>query len=123
MIASLTIVRYHKAFIPFALLSMAFFRPILVFTKGCTFWKLVGSGRNGTFDLKPDWQQWGLLAVWDDEAAFDDFKTRSFAAKWWKALGCEQWTVQLEPIASHGKWDSKEPFSQPKATEVDGPIA
>jgi len=122
MIASLTIVRYRKAFIPFALLSMAVFRPILRFTKHCTFWKLVGSGRSDTFDLKPDWQQWGLLAVWHDENAFKNFQ-QSFINKWWNRFGTEQWTILLEPLQSHGTWDGKEPFGKPNTAIADGPVA
>ena len=73
MIVSLTIVRYRKSLVPFALLAMAIHRLPLMLTKGCSFWKLLGSGRNGTFDLQPDWQQWGLFAVWEDREAFDRF--------------------------------------------------
>src|SRR5476651_1584823 len=98
MIVSLTIVRYRKAFVPFALLAMAVHRLPLMFQQGCSFWKLLGCGHNGTFDLQPDWQQWGLLAVWDDRESFGEFYRSSFISRWWKALGHESWTVLLEPL-------------------------
>lgn len=122
MIVSLTIIRYRKALIPFALLAMAVHRLPMLLQKGCSFWKLLGSGRNGTFDLHPDWQQWGLLAVWDDQAAFDKFNEGSFIVEWWKLLAYERWTVLCEPLQSHGKWDGKEPFGKSNVNSYIGPV-
>ncbi len=123
MIVSLTIVRYRKLFIPFALLAMAIHRLPMWLQKGCSFYKLLGSGHNGTFDLQPDWQQWGLLACWDSREDFDRFQASSFVANWWKILSHEGWTVLCEPLQSHGKWDGKEPFGNPEAKEHTGPVA
>ncbi len=123
MIVSLTIIRYRKAMVPFALLAMAIHRLPLWLQKGCTFWKLLGSGHNGTFDLHPDWQQWGLLAVWNNRETFDKFDKSGFVAKWWDKLATEQWTVLLEPLQSHGKWDGKAPFDNPNITEHTGIVA
>lgn len=123
MIVSLTIVRYRKAFIPFALLAMAIHRLPLMLRQGCSFWKLLGCGRNGTFDLKPDWQQWGLLAVWDTREDFERFNTTSFIARWWKLLTYERWTILCHPLASHGKWDDKQPFGEPATQSHTGPVA
>ncbi len=72
MIVSLTIVRYPKAFVPLALMAMAILRLPLYFQRKCSFYKLMGSGKNGTFDFHPDWQQWALLAVWEDEESFQN---------------------------------------------------
>ncbi|WP_426667544.1 DUF3291 domain-containing protein [Mucilaginibacter sp. McL0603] len=123
MIVSLTMVRYRKSFIPFALLAMAVHRLPMLFQKGCTFWQLLGSGKSGTFDLYPDWQQWGLLAVWKSRDDFDKFYDRSFIAKWWNVFCIEKWTILLEPLQSHGKWDGKEPFGNPNIENYNGPIA
>lgn len=123
MIVSLTIVRYQKALIPFALLAMAILRLPLYFQQKCSFFKLMGTGKNGTFDLHPDWQQWALLAVWDDEESFDHFNQKSFAAQWWKIFAAEKWTVLLEPLQSHGQWSGKEPFCNPQKTDYQGTVA
>ena len=123
MIVSLTIVRYRKSLIPFALLAMAVHRLPLMLTKQCSFWKLLGSGSNGTFDLQPDWQQWGLLAVWDNREAFDGFYNKSFINSWWKTLAAEKWTILCEPLQSHGKWDGHEPFGKPNTKVITGPVA
>ncbi|SDD23203.1 spheroidene monooxygenase [Mucilaginibacter pineti] len=123
MIVSLTIVRYRKLFIPLALLAMALHRLPMWLQKGCTFWKLLGSGRNGTFDLQPDWQQWGLLACWESREDFDSFYSNSFVSGWWRHLGYEKWTLLCQPIQSHGKWDGKEPFGKPAIKDYNGPVA
>jgi len=123
MIVSLTIIRYRKAFVPFALLAMAMHRLPMSLQKGCSFRKLLGSGRNGTFDLQPDWQQWGLMAVWDTREHYNRFAESSFVSKWWKALTLEQWTVLCQPSQAHGTWDGKEPFGKPNARDMVGPIA
>ncbi|MFD0793867.1 DUF3291 domain-containing protein [Mucilaginibacter litoreus] len=123
MIVSLTIVRYRKLFVPFALFAMAIHRLPMSLQNGCSFWKLLGTGSNGTFDLQPDWQQWGLMAVWDDREAYDRFAQKSFVSKWWNALTKESWTLLCRPIQSHGKWDGKEPFGKPTGRDIEGPIA
>lgn len=123
MIVSLTIIRYRKLFVPFALLAMAIHRLPLLMQKGCSFYKLLGSGKNGTFDLEPDWQQWGLLACWNNRDDFDAFYKQSFVSSWWKTLGTENWTILCQPIQSHGTWNGKEPFSIPAAEDIKGPVA
>jgi hypothetical protein len=114
MIISLTIVRYRGLLIPFALIAMAIHRLPLWLNKQCSFWKLLGCGKNGTFDLSPDWQQWGLLAVWDTREDFNHFYTHSLIRWWWKTFTHEQWTILCEPLISHGKWNGKHPFGKPE---------
>ena len=123
MIVSLTIVRYPNAFVPLALMAMAILRLPMFFQPKCSFYKLMGSGKNGTFDFHPDWQQWALLAIWEDEESFHQFDQNSFVSKWWKQFASEKWTVLLQPIQTHGKWDKKEPFGEPNLTDYNGPIA
>jgi len=123
MIVSLTIVRYRKLFIPFALMAMAVHRLLMWLQKGCTFWKLLGSGKNGTFDLKPDWQQWGLLAVWQTQNDFESFYKQSTVSRWWTLFGVERWTVLLSPLQSHGKWSAEEPFICADDPNYTGPVA
>lgn len=122
MIVSLTIVRYRKRFIPFALLAMAMHREPMKKQKSCSFWQLVGSGKNGTFSLTPDWQQWGLLAAWDNRDGFNAFYKDSFVSRWWNKFRCEKWTILCEPLQSHGKWEGKEPFGDMNIQGYDGPV-
>lgn len=84
----------------------------------------MGCGKNGTFDINPDWQQWGLLAVWKDQKEYDSFMANSFISKWWQRFGDSKTTYVCVPYESHGTWDGKEPFGNPTPDRsYDGPIA
>jgi hypothetical protein len=123
MIVSLTIVRYRKVLIPFALLSMAIFRLPMRFQKGRNFYRLLGCGKVGNaFSTRPDWQQWAILACWDDRKAFECFYGGSFMAKWWKLFGVEKWTILCQPLQSHGKWGGKEPMINQPIKDYEGPV-
>lgn len=124
MIVSLTIIRYRKLLAPIALLAMAIHRLPLWLNSKISFYKLLGCGKNGTFDLKPDWQQWGLLATWENEADFYQFHSSSFISWWWKTFSTEQWTILCEPLISRGQWDGIDPFIvRNNETSYSGPIA
>ncbi|MCU0323828.1 MAG: DUF3291 domain-containing protein [Spirosomaceae bacterium] len=124
MLVSLTIVRYPKYYIPLAFISMAIFRIPLFLNKNITFSKLLGCGKNGTFDINPDYQQWGLMAVWNNIEDFEKFKKDSFIWNFWRILTTEQWTILCKPYESHGKWDNKEPFGNPVSDKnFNGKIA
>ncbi len=131
MLASLTIIRYPKIFIPFALFAMAMFRLPLAFNKKISFYKLMGSGKNGSFDKHPDWQQWAIMAVHPaaTELQFIQHKNLtdlygSFIRSWIKFFNCETWTILLQPLEGHGTWDKQQPFGPlAKQTAYDGIIA
>ena len=103
-------------------LSMAFFRLPLWLTPTITFWKLMGCGKNGTFDKTPDWRQWALLTVYpESRQAVADIPP--MIAFWWNLFGCEKWTLVMEPIEGHGTWDQKNAFGTlAKQTDYNGPI-
>jgi len=132
MLVTLTIIRYPKKYIPFALIAMAINRLPLWLNKKVSFYKLLGCGKNGTFDKHPDWQQWGIMAVQSNNMVVSDFNETShikslygpFINKWLSFFKCETWTIFLEPIEGHGLWDGKEPFDvKTKTTNYDGIIA
>ena len=135
MIATLTIIRYRKRFIPFALFAMALFRLPLWLNKRSQFWKLMGSGKSGSFDKTPDWQQWALLSV--SNLKFKKVQLihyppnvllyklyGSFISKWIDLFNCQTITYLLEPIEGHGLWDGKKVFGElPHQTDYEGQIA
>jgi hypothetical protein len=132
MQVTLTIIRYRKRFIPFALLAMALFRWPLWRQRGIGFYKLMGCGKNGTFDKRPDWQQWGIMAAHRPEAGPLTLQAPlylhrlygGFVARWLAFFGCRTWTLLLQPIEGHGHWDGKQPFGPlPKQSDYQGPIA
>ena len=128
MLVTLTIIRYKKRYIFFALLAMALHRLSFLFNPKISFYKLLGCGKNGTFDKHPDLQQWGILAAHAavSEATVDSnikLLYGSFIAGWLKLFNCEVCTFYLEPIEGHGKWDGKECFGNlSKQTDYNGPI-
>ena len=134
MQVSLTIIRYPKIFIPFAFVGMAIHRLPLWLNKNIRFYKLLGCGKNGTFDKVPDLQQWGVLLVHSSEFIVEStvldsnllFKRLhgSFITDWFRVFGCETFTILLEPIEGHGLWDSKEVFGNlPGNSSHTGSIA
>jgi len=132
MLITLTIIRYPKKNIAFALLAMAMHRLPLWLNKKISFYKLLGCGKNGTFDKNPDWEQWGILAVQPLVTDIETFTTAtvisklygSFINKWVSFFNCETWTIFLEPIEGHGKWDGKNPFGDiAKKTSYEGMVA
>lgn len=110
MLTTLILVRYRTAYIPFALLSMALFRITLRFHRNLIFWKLMGCGKNGTFDLVPDFSQWALFCVWQNQAAFDDFAEKSVENRWWSYFCKSKTTYICHAYESHGRWDGKDVF-------------
>jgi heme-degrading monooxygenase HmoA len=130
MQVSLTITRYRKIFIPFAFFAMAIFRLPLWLNKNISFYKLMGSGKNGTFDKTPDLQQWAILTV--QETPFNKIQPGeinkqlfgSFIAKWFIFFKCETFTLLLEPIEGHGTWDGKHVFGElPSKSDYEGELA
>lgn len=122
MITRLTIVRYPEWMGWVGFFSMALFRFPLWLQQKSVFWKLMGCGRNGSFDKTPDWRQWALLEVWDEATA--DHQHPHFIQSYWHFFGCEKWTILLKPLEGHGLWDGKEVFGTlPKQSDYNGTIA
>ena len=132
MLVTLTIIRYPKKYIFFAVLAMAIHRIPLSLNKNISFYKLLGCGKNGTFDKNPDWQQWGILAVQENENNNTNFDATTiisrllgaFIYRWLRFFKAETWTIILQPMEGHGKWDGKNPFGQlGRQTDYNGIVA
>jgi len=108
MFCTLIITRYPKYLGIFGLTSMAILRLPLYFDKKIKFFKLLGSGKNGTFDIHPDLNQWGLLFTADDQHV----KAPSFIYKYFKIFRCDVKEFLLQPIEGHGLWDRKKVFGE-----------
>lgn len=122
MISTLTIVRYPRYLGWAGFLSMALFRIPLLFNRNISFWKLLGCGKNGTFDKTPDLRQWGVWRVWKTNPPSNN--DSDFICQWWKFFGCEIWCLTLQAIEGHGTWDGKKCFGElPKQTAYEGKIA
>jgi hypothetical protein len=130
-VATLTLLHYKRRFIPLAFVSMALFRLPLMLHKPLRFWRLMGSGKNGTFDKIPDLQQWALLGVYHpdffEHNNKDHFLKQAygrFIYHWIKLLGIKTHTYLLQPLESHGLWNGKRVFGElPRNTPYEGKIA
>jgi hypothetical protein len=122
-LVTLTLWGVHPAGVPAAVLRMALDRRHLRRTPGLAFAKLLGTGDGRTFTLRDaDPLHWGLLAVWEDAVAAEQFTTgRTHRA--WNALAAERLDVALRPVASRGLWSGRKPFGDPRPGRVRGPVA
>jgi hypothetical protein len=111
-ITTVHLLRVPSAAVPAALARMALDRWHLRRTPGVTFHKLLGTGDGRTFSPRDaDLRTWGLLAVWADARALARFERSSPVAAGWRRLAEERWRVDLHPLAAHGRWSGREPFT------------
>jgi len=108
MFCTLIIARYPKYAGIFGFISMAIFRLPLYFNKKIKFFKLLGSGKNGTFDIHPDLNQWGILFTADDQHV----KAPDFIYKYFTFFRCDVKEFLLQPLEGHGLWDKKKIFGE-----------
>jgi hypothetical protein len=126
MQCSLIITRYKTLFIPMAFISMAIFHLPLFFNKRLKFYKLMGCGKNGTFDIHPDFNQWALMVFYkENEMDIQSSKPDigrilgEFITAWWRLFKVQISIFNLEPYAGHGSWDGQEFVEKRKG--VDDP--
>jgi heme-degrading monooxygenase HmoA len=126
MLVTLTIIKYPTRFVPFAFFAMAMHRLPLWLHKNISFYKLMGTGKNGTFDKIPDLNQWAIMAAHKENITEINIENLygNFIAKWFRFFKCTIIIYQLEPVESHGTWDGKKPFGiLPAKSEYEGKIA
>ena len=79
----------------------------------------MGSGRNGTFDLSPDINQWALLFTSDEQ-----IMPPSFMKWYWNFFHCRLKQFIMQPMEGYGLWDGKEVFGKlQKQSSFSGPVA
>lgn len=92
----------------------------------------MGSGKNGTFDIRPDLQQWAIMLFWKAEKPIDqsglDEVLKKFTGKfiwsWLKLFSTSIKVFHLQPYAGHGCWDGETFLEQrTKVEDPSGPIA
>lgn len=124
MIVALTLTKYRNFTIPFAFIGMAVLRIPLWLNKKCQFWKLMGSGKDAQVDAGPDFKHWAILTAWENKEECESFYEHSFAVKWFRFFGKEEFTILLNPLSSHGLWSGKQPFTiEKRSVKYDGKIA
>jgi hypothetical protein len=94
----------------FAFLHMAIDPQFFRRTRAVHFAKSLGTGRGQTFTPRDaDMSRWGVLVTINEDelVAFDKAKIISS----WRKKSISEFRVLLDPIASHGSWSKKDPFS------------
>lgn len=120
----LIISRYPTIFIPVAFISMAVFHFPLWLNRRVLFYKLMGCGKNGTFDIRPDFNQWAIMVFYkpgETKVKSGEQLVRElcgrFVSGWWKIFSVKNKLIHLEPVAGHGTWDGKSFISPENNTE------
>lgn len=90
--------------------------------KECSFYKLMGSGKEN-FNPLPDWSVYALLQVWDDAPAATKFFNSSKLFQRYRKHSSEVLVLHLHPIQSHGKWNGQMPFQIHKKKNEKAMIA
>lgn len=106
---------------------MALFHLPLFFNRRVKFYKLMGCGKNGSFDITPDLNQWAVMIFFEPNAIvnnpFDISDATNllggFIKGWWKLFSCSKQMFLLEPYAGHGTWDGKSFVASVNSTPTD----
>jgi len=91
-------------------------------TPGLRFAKVLGSGHEGGFGLRPSASRQGLFLVFDGEAAADAFIAQGRAAQAWRAHAREFCSAKLRAFASRGLWDGRD-IAVSTPVPAGGPVA
>ncbi len=88
--------------------------------KGLAFYKLLGSGKKN-FDPMPDWSVYGLLQVWENEqAAQNYFQEHPLNARYQKN-SAEQLTFFMKNKKAYGLWSGANLFETHESLDEDNP--
>lgn len=105
---------------------MAAQRPLLRRVPGMRFGKLLGTGSGTGFSKKPDLRTWALFAAWENEAAWERFRSESRVMEQYRSRGEEVYSLLFEPQSAHGQWGGVDPFGTIPRTDTtttaSGPV-
>lgn len=115
----LIVIRYPAFMGWLGLISMALFHIPLLWAKRIAFYKLLGTGRNGTFDLRPNWREWAIFLTtttlpqhpYDSKAlSHIKFWCGDIISSWCRLFKTTTRVTILECLSSKGSWDGRELF-------------
>lgn len=116
MYVTLTIINYPRLLGIAGFFSMLFFRFFLAGNKEIVFYKLMGTGLNGSFDLRPDTRQWVIMSFSKDNNLAgikedSNLQVRKIYGRaisaWVRFFQCETAIFRLQIISGHGSWDKR----------------
>jgi heme-degrading monooxygenase HmoA len=92
--------------------------------EGCTFYKLLGSGKGEKgFSVIPDFSTYALLQVWESRADAKRFFEEAEVMQQFKSQSVEQWTLFLQATRVHGLWSNNQPFFVEEKVPQNLPVA
>lgn len=94
---------------------MQFAHRQLAVADGCSFYRLMGSGRGIGFNPRPDWSVYALLQVWENEDPARKFLADASVMKSYRKHSAEVFTVLMRNLSAKGLWGGLSPFV---ATEI-----
>lgn len=89
---------------------------------GLHFFKVLGSGHESGFGLRPSLSRQGLFCAFDDEAAADAFLNTSSLVADYRSHAAEFFAVKLRAFSSRGRWAGMQ-MPVTAQTPSHGPIA
>ncbi|SCY20451.1 spheroidene monooxygenase [Nonlabens sp. Hel1_33_55] len=90
-------------------------------TKGLSFYKLLGSGKEN-FDPRPDFSVYGVLQVWKDASYAAEYFDNSKLGKRYQKHSAHQLTFYLRNIKAHGLWSKQNPFEKSENLNPENPF-
>jgi hypothetical protein len=121
-IASFHLVREPTWKTPTALARLGTDRLWLRRSRGLVFWRLLGTGAGDHTGSGADLARTALFAVWEDDAALEDFMRTNHIARRWQGAA-ESWHVRLRGLGGHGQWRGVDPLAGLEAGSGAGPVA
>ena len=106
-----------------ALRQMAFTPQKLKNISGLKFSKIMGSGANNGFGIRPNFGVYVLLLVWDSEDHAQSFFLKNDLFKNYCYHSIKNITHFLKNTMSHGFWNGQNPFTKTAEFELNHPVA
>lgn len=125
-VASFHLIREPARRAPQVMARLATDRVQLARVRGLRFWRLLGTGRGSRTSLGVDPARSAVFAVWEDDAALQEFMaTSALAARWARTAerSGECWSVALHLRSGHGRWDGADVLDGLVRAAAGGPVA
>lgn len=87
--------------------------------KGLQFHKILGTGAGNGFSAYPNFGQYAMLCVWQDETAARVFFSQDSFQELYNHRASERQIFVLRSVHGHGLWDGIEPFVYQKPIESE----
>jgi hypothetical protein len=107
----------------FAFTQMGFFPWAVGKVEGLVALKLMGSGADNGFGMKPNFSRYCLLAIWANEASAEAFFEQNKTFKNYAARASGQQTIFLKNTMAHGSWGGANPFKIGAVHDKSQPVA